>query len=1225
MRKSHTTFSRLTSDTFNLHKMHGDGVIRVGQISVIGTDIVIPSYAVQYNGIIVEETTPQTVAFTAADNYICVHGIDAAETSIPSVDALAVPLGVVLLERVGDTDGWRSAEPLVTPHDVHKRAFRRIVDGANLYLSFGADTTGTTKNIAIDSLDQLPFDDETVGEAVVNAGSTPFAPGFGVIKTCKNATIYDDGVDLFVQYDPDIVGVAPLQVLGIVPDLVSICAIGERQFAYAYYQVAVPNTVVANSWTAGNLVPDAPDTIITLPFDPVDFDILSGSEIVAQDALGIIIQATFNSVGVLSSIRNGVTRDTFFVNNGHLSFTDTLGDVYLDWVYVKPAYSAASFALSNGTEIVEIDSIVGYWTAIHNGVKTVITGVDMFAAYFSFGKHLAVATAGMFGSGRLVLYNTETYTASAEYTVPPGIFPAAIFYVEDNLGYYDGTDRITLDLAYTSYGETVEPTTSVQDQAWVRYGKKELHLRQSRAGSLFVGPFTDLRTNEAVLGNTNVGYYANMGFGVTPATNFTVINTGASDGDYFLLSSGLTRAYACDDVDGVQRSVVPVVTADVMAERFSGDIHIEGGFYVNMVINCVNSVVTGATITTLTIEHCRNVLFVGCDIAAYTDVVDPVNNTYKFIGCTIGGVPANTFQALTDTPMAYTPAQDEGRLVVVNATPDALEFTAAARINAGLFEFDRVDYVDGVDQVAYDSPSPMDIHAHTGDPTGFENLTDSVISYDPATRTLTLTPVGSFAFWRNGVRYEYTAPVIFPPHAADSGTHFFYFDDSPMPAAATSPLFWDLSKYVPVSYVQYNAALADGYANEERHGMCMDWATHRHLHLTVGAFAESGFGLGDVLSPAIPWASNASNKITVDLGIVADEDLENSNGGHLAANPYTFMYRAGATGIWTWIRTSLGGTTYPYSISGGWITYNDGTWGLTIAGHNTFVNSFVFATNSIDSDFEIVVVPGQALHASISAAKEETVVSLAFGDKPFQEWVPLYRLTYQAQNGWDAAAGRARIVDYVRLTGTSSIALSASVSYHGALGGLSAPNSHPATAISYDNQLETQTVQTTVQGAVDELYNINVDEASYTLAGASYDAITIAPDYTTFTGANDIVSCIVDIVGTVVEVTYGGIVPGLKAALKDAFHRTITFSALIDAGVVTSILAQDETIYYEHAVFGDARLDPLTRLGNALYDYVELATDGTVTVRGINFSGGPDTSTVRYAARFSYNKVSHVP
>lgn len=657
MRKSLTTFSRLTADKFNLHKTHGDGVLSVGQISVIGTDVIIPSYIAQYNGVIVEETSPNVVSFQTKDNYICVTGIDSSESATPVVVALSSPLGVVLLERCGVAQ-WRSAKPLVITHGTQGRSFRRITDGTNLYLSFGAgegedDTKGTSKNIAIDSLDQLPFDGDIVGESVVNAGSAAFVTGWGPLKTCKNATLYEDGIDTYIQYDPDPVGVGSLQIAGVVPDLATIHAIGPEQFAYGYYLAGVPNTVIVNSWTAGNAAPDGVDVTIVLPFDPMDIELLSGSEIAAQEFGGTVIKAAFNSVGTLSNIRSTATRDVIFVNDGHLSFTDTLGDVYLDWVYVKPAFSGTSYALNNGEEIIEIDVVGGMWTAIQNGTHTYMLGSGMFAVNMMFGDYIAVCVPAGLGNGNMCLYNTSTYASTPVITLPPGITVGAFFRTDKNIGYYTGLNRVTMNFAYTSMGEIVEPVIDVQDRARHRYGRKVMHLRQEQSNDLYMYSNTELKTDVAIASQTHFGSFSSIAIFPSASTNYTIVDVDACDGDYLLLAGMNARAYACDTYPiGLRYAAIPVVTADIAADHISGDMYLDGGTHTELIVNAMNSVVIGASIALLTIEHARNVLFIGCDITAYTDIVDPANNTYKFVGCSIGGVPATSHTLLTDRSVA---------------------------------------------------------------------------------------------------------------------------------------------------------------------------------------------------------------------------------------------------------------------------------------------------------------------------------------------------------------------------------------------------------------------------------------------------------------------------------------------------------------------------------------------------------------------------------------------
>ncbi len=1247
MRKSHTTFSRLTADTFNLHKMFGDGVIAVGQFSVVGTDIIVPSYTVQYNGIIVEETSPQTVAFTATDNYVCVHGIDASETSTPTIEALPAPLGVILLERAGAT-GWRSAKPLTITNGRRQQSFRRIADGSDLYLSYGAgygedDTRGTVRNIAIDSLDQLPFDDMTVGESLAAAGSIPWAVGVTGWASCKNAFMYTDGVDTFIQYEPDIMGIMPLQILAVVPTVMSVCALSPTRFAYAYYDAAVPNVVIVNSWTAGNPAPDGVDISITLPFDPVDVDILSGTEIVAQDATGIIIQATFNSVGTLSNIRNSVTRDTYFINNGHLSFTDTLGDVYLDWSYVKPAYGAFSYAMNNGEEIIELDVIGANHVAIQNGCVTKVIPTRVFGTgRFLVGDKIVIATSGMMGGISARFYDTKTYSTSVGISTS-GMFLIDLIETDNYFVYYNGTDRVSLNHSPTSVGSLVEQSVDIQGRALCRYGKKELHLR-SDVDYLYMYSNTHLKTSNYVNTMAFVGTYAG-GVPITPIPNayYTVIDRETYDGDHFLFLGGMTKGYACETPDGTPYGVVPGIVADIAADQFSGDMYVEGGWYIGMTVNATDTVISNARIMNLTIEHVRNVNFIGCDILAYTDIVDPLNNTYKFIGCTIGGVPANTFLALTDTPMAYV---SSGDMLVTNATATGLEFAAAARQTpVGAFQFARQDVTNetGAISPAWDQPASAEINVQTGDPTGFENRTDSTLTYDPehsATKgRLTLSRSGALPFyvWHNGVRYSFTDPVVFEHDRTwgtpeETLTYFMYFIEAGgvlVPTVGTS--FWNLSTAVPVAYVTYNKVipgsdvpnLGSGFACEERHGMCMDWATHKHLHLIFGAHAESGFGL---TAAKVPYVNPDSNKVQIEPGVIADEDIDFDNAGHTGIVNYKLMYRYGASGYWYWQTLP----DFPYSISGVWATantYSAGTWDLRPLAHNNWMNVFFFGSNALRpdcEDFDIVCIPGQTIHTSLTNALGETVDSLALGTLPFQEFPPLYRATYQTQNGWGDAQGRARIVSLVRITSSMVNSVATSVANHPSLSGLTLPNQHPDTSISYasdtfdygDGVNADLLTCDQVHEALDQLIKRFTGDATWT-AGAppTFVNYSATPTWTTALGYRQIVSVTADILCSVTAA------PGLLPADPDLAHRKLVATLSRSELGVYSILTQDSEIIHEDTTFEDARLDPATYL-SGISDYVELTVSGTtfsVTCGAISGKG-----RCRYSVNIIINELTTV-
>lgn len=130
------------------------------------------------------------------------------------------------------------------------------------------------------------------------------------------------------------------------------------------------------------------------------------------------------------------------------------------------------------------------------------------------------------------------------------------------------------------------------------------------------------------------------------------------------------------------------------------------------------------------------------------------------------------------------------------------------------------------------------------EPTGMPNkYSDSVIDFSNTGKSFSISPLsGSFDFYIRGKEYTvsttltYVLPTVANP-ADNEGVWFFYFTDAGLQGSQT---VWDLrSPLVP---------LANGYwdstnqvwirENEERHGVTMDFDTHRLLHRTEGSKVE---------------------------------------------------------------------------------------------------------------------------------------------------------------------------------------------------------------------------------------------------------------------------------------------------------------------------------------------------------------------------------------------------
>jgi hypothetical protein len=91
--------------------------------------------------------------------------------------------------------------------------------------------------------------------------------------------------------------------------------------------------------------------------------------------------------------------------------------------------------------------------------------------------------------------------------------------------------------------------------------------------------------------------------------------------------------------------------------------------------------------------------------------------------------------------------------------------------------------------------------------TGFEDPTDSSLSFDNGTRTFTIQPTGdSFVFWAFGTRYEKTSAENVQ---IDDVNGLWYISYNSSGVLGASQTIWDLSTQVPVATVLWNGATGD--------------------------------------------------------------------------------------------------------------------------------------------------------------------------------------------------------------------------------------------------------------------------------------------------------------------------------------------------------------------------------------------------------------------------------
>lgn len=306
---------------------------------------------------------------------------------------------------------------------------------------------------------------------------------------------------------------------------------------------------------------------------------------------------------------------------------------------------------------------------------------------------------------------------------------------------------------------------------------------------------------------------------------------------------------------------------------------------------------------------------------------------------------------------------------------------------------------------------------YTREPMGFENRTDSVMSFNAGLRQFTIQPAStSYRVWIQGKEFvKTTSQSVTILNQSD--LYYLYFDSAGALQYGTS---FDFGQHCPISAVQWNASTGQYYfLGEERHGISMDWATHEYLNAVNGLRWASGFNATNYTTSG-DGSANAHAQIDLTSGVVYQEDIKisvaHSNTPDYSlfqqdiAGPGRFpvTYHSGATG--EWVKDSA--TDYPVKYITSRIAYNlntAGTWTAQEATNNHYVAMWLVATSNV-KDGPICALMGQREDSNIGNAQDNNVFSnLDLTNFPGSETRPLYRLIFQTGSYGNAV--NARLVD----------------------------------------------------------------------------------------------------------------------------------------------------------------------------------------------------------------------
>ncbi len=327
-----------------------------------------------------------------------------------------------------------------------------------------------------------------------------------------------------------------------------------------------------------------------------------------------------------------------------------------------------------------------------------------------------------------------------------------------------------------------------------------------------------------------------------------------------------------------------------------------------------------------------------------------------------------------------------------------------------------------------------------GEPNGFIDTDDAVITWNDGTRTVSVAPDSTeFSIFSNGKRYTYTSQQ---DEIIDDteGVHFIYFNADGVITSTTTFSSDLIGVWCLIALVYWDATNNEAAYDlvPEWHGVSMSPSTHRYLHVTVGTAYESGLGLSATSDGDGDSAAHA--QYAASVGVIWDEDIEHDIAAKLLTANHRILYRSGANGDWRGADSNY--LTIPTGT--GRAAYNQwtgATWQLTEVSNNDFVLAHVFAVPGLNESWLAIV--GQNIYATRALARTgalSEISSLQFGSLPSAEFKAVATFIMQTSNGYaNAVKSRIRTTedgeDYVDWRVTTPVA-SASANDHNSLAGL---------------------------------------------------------------------------------------------------------------------------------------------------------------------------------------------
>ena len=334
-------------------------------------------------------------------------------------------------------------------------------------------------------------------------------------------------------------------------------------------------------------------------------------------------------------------------------------------------------------------------------------------------------------------------------------------------------------------------------------------------------------------------------------------------------------------------------------------------------------------------------------------------------------------------------------------------------------DFKALNLQDGVEEI--------DFRRETKEPTGISDRLDSYFTLDPVARTFTITPTGAaFQIFSRGEEFIISSPqTISIP--AFCGTWYFYFVGDVLTISDTAWGFEDPIVFVAMLYCDTLNQMPL-FLLDERHGIVMDWATHKRMHLVIGAeIGKEHFRPYNYLVRE-DGSLNSHCEIAFEGGTVYDEDIDCDiiDGDRLDLYDHTqyftqklsmqaqipIVYKLGLEDNPTWhIYTGSNAPLYNDGLNTPFYNYNNnGIWELRNITENNYIAQIIVITTNVFYPMMCLLAQYEseaAADAAINISMKEMTEGL-----PLAESKPIEYLIYQANSSYGNDY-KARLIEVV--------------------------------------------------------------------------------------------------------------------------------------------------------------------------------------------------------------------